>query len=151
MRNKDLDKKYVREWGSPRSNVQLFVPQEYCGSCTIGYRIITQLSGWSASEHFSYIDLNGDGYYQVGERFNPSTGVSTYPAGISNQHSNGIVGIYYFTMGGGGQNTHALDAGQAYANHTAAGTSYVLMTIGRRNIMIENNTAYYLPDNANHS
>jgi len=151
MNNETIKIGLVKEWGSPRSNIQLFVPQEYCGTCSIGWTLITSYPGWSASEFYTYIDLNDNGSYQVGERFTPSTGQSTYALGISDGLRRNV-DIYYFTMSGGTQNNHALSSNQEYANHTYNKNLYILKTIASNiDVTIIDNKAYYLPANANHS
>ena len=95
-----------------------------------------------SSERYTYIDLNGDGFYQVGERFYPSTGISTSSSGIPNQDTKDAVGIYYFTKESGSQNNHALDANQKYADHSASGVNYILKTIATKRIQIIDNAAY---------
>ena len=131
-----------KEYSKPYLVSEIFNPQEYCAPCEKPYPSVTTLSGWSASERFTYIDLNGDGIYQVGERFYPSTGISTYSSGIPNQDTKDAVGIYYFTKKDGLQNNHALNAGQQYANHSASGLDYILKTIATKRIQIIDNTAY---------
>lgn len=51
----------LKEWGSPRSNVQIFMPQEYCEGCT---EVHDQQANWNYSTSKRlYIDKNGDTVY----------------------------------------------------------------------------------------
>ena len=131
-----------KKYSKPYLVSEIFNPQEFCAPCEKPYPSVTTLSGWSDSEYFTYIDLNGDGSYQVGERFYPSTGVSTYPSGIPDQDTKDAVGIYYFTMAGGTQNNHGLNANQAYADHKVGNEKYFLETIATKRIQIIDNAAY---------
>jgi len=80
----------VKEWDSPRSNVQLFVPQEYCGNCYVEYNQYGPLSGYSANIIFDYTNF---GIYDTGERFTSSGG-----GGTAGRYSN--VKAYYITYKG---------------------------------------------------
>ncbi|MDO4186940.1 MAG: hypothetical protein Q4D30_10740 [Bacteroidales bacterium] len=74
MKRNDLEMVSVKEWGSPRSNIQLFVPQEYCESCYIQYSDYGPLSKYSSTIIFDYTNI---GTYDTGERFTSSGGGGT--------------------------------------------------------------------------
>lgn len=142
MKRNDSEIVSVKEWGSPRSNVQLFMPQEYCAPCD--FESVTNLPDWSKAREAVYIDLNNDNYYQTGERFKVGDGHCSYYLGISDQVTSVPVGVYYFTLGDGTQNTHTLSPGDPYANHYSAPNNYKVKKIASKIIKIESNLAYYL-------
>ena len=142
MKRNDLEIVSVKEWGSPRSNVQLFVPQVYCDPCA--YEPVTKLPNWSKAREAVYIDLNKDFFYQTGERFKVGDGHCTYYLGISDQVTSGSVGVYYFTLSDGTQNLHTLSPGDPYRDHTSGGNNYIVKEIATKRIKIESNRAYYL-------
>ncbi len=142
VKRNDLEIVSVKEWGSPRSNVQLFVPQVYCDPCA--YEPVTNLPNWSNAREFLYIDLNNEQHYQTGERFKVGDGYCSYYLGISDQVTSSAVGVYYFTLSNGTQNTHTLSAGDPYADHTSGSNNYKVIKIATKRIKIESNRAYYL-------
>ena len=74
MKRNDSEIVSVKEWGSPRSNLQLFKPQEYCeGGC---YEEIINNPSWATNYTNRWLDLNNDGNYDKGEMFRVATGVS---------------------------------------------------------------------------
>ena len=87
-----------KEWGNIVAKVQTFVPQEYCDAGC--YRPITDRSTWNTTTYnsheytYKFIDLDGDGYTDTGERFYIATGMSASSSSISNQTTEGAVQIY---------------------------------------------------------
>lgn len=131
-----------KEYSKPYLVSEVFEPQEYCAPCTKPYPSVTTLSGWSGAREYLYIDLNGNGTYDLGERFRVTDGYSTYYQGIPNQVTKDNVGIYYFTLSDGTQNTHTLSVNDPYANHSSGGRSYIAKKIGSYKIEIVNRYAY---------
>ena len=56
-----------KEYAKPYLAAENFEPQEYCAPCTV--TSVTQISNWNSLSDNIYVDLNGDGTYQTGERF----------------------------------------------------------------------------------
>lgn len=83
MKRKDLNMEILKEWGSPRSNVQLFMPQEYFASC---WEKVTTLS----SARTLFIDMNKNNTYQTWEKF-----VSGYSGGASANKEYSDIPIFY--------------------------------------------------------
>lgn len=128
-----------KKWGNPIVDIQHFEPHEYCANCDVAS--VTTLPNWS-SGRYSYIDLDNDGVYDVGERFE-LTGVSSRPLGISDQITSQDVGIYYIALSSGQLNNHTLSAGDPYRDHTSGGTNYKVHLIATKKIKIEHSTAFY--------
>ncbi len=139
-KEKTMEKKtYTR----PQMAAERFEPQEYCNPCT--NPPVTSLAGWSIARAGQYIDLNNDGDYQTGERFysnGQANGQAAYYLGIPDQVTNGRVKIGYLTLSNGTQNTHTMNPGEPYANHTSSGNSYKYVSLGTYNIVIVDNCAY---------
>lgn len=138
----------VKEWGSPRSNVQLFMPQEYCDACT--YESVTSLPDWIQRQYQSggkwydadyYIDLDGDKVYDLGERFKlDGTRRSGLSVDVVTENS---VNIYYITMSNGTINAHSLSVGDSYVSSVSNGTTYKGHSIAFVKVKVLNNSAYY--------
>lgn len=96
MKRNDSGMNLVKEWGSPRSNVQLFVPQEFVATCSTGGRLL----GWKAygsmviNQSFIYHDVNNDeGRYlwTQGETVNPSR--QNLPSNATSNHDDNYMDI----------------------------------------------------------
>ena len=131
-----------KEYSKPYLVAETFEPQEYCAPCTKPYPSVTSISGWGSARAADYIDLNGDGFYQTGERFDVETGKSVYYGGIPDQTTSGKVGVYYFTLGDGTQNLHTLSSGDPYDNHTSGSNYYKVKKLGNYKITIEDRYAF---------
>lgn len=157
VKRNDLKIVSVKEWGSPRSNSQLFKPQEYCeGGC---YVPITQSNAWLKDTYtvtkktiytMKYIDVNGNGIADRGERFYIATGTSI--SSISNQYSSGAVMTY--VRGVPQSNSAYANDGETSSNgygySYATGTNF--HSTGQTfRVKIVDNTAYYLPTGTNAS
>jgi len=137
-----MKKKYTK----PYLAAENFEPQEYCAPCTKPYSV-TQLSGWNKveSNRRVYIDVNGDGDYDMGEAFDPITGQSKASTVPADQTTSKEVGIFYLTRGSSTsytQDNHGFGIGDTYQSHTYNGYDYLLRTISTEIIVIKNRYAY---------
>ena len=128
-----------KTYTKPEMAAERFEPQEYCNPCT--NPSVTQLAGWSNAQEAQYIDLNNDGHYQTGERFNRD-GQSVYYLGIPDQVTNGRVKIGYLTLRDGTQNKHTMSSGDPYDNHKSGPNYYKYVSLGTYNIVIVKRIAY---------
>ncbi len=86
MKDETIKIGLVKEWGSPRSNIQLFVPQEYCENCYQPWANNATLSTRSVI----YIDYYNIPIYDLGERFSKGGSNAAAVPGVYNS-----VSIYY--------------------------------------------------------
>lgn len=143
MKRNDLEIVSVKEWGSPRSNLQLFKPQEYCeGGC---YVEIINNPGWATNYKNRWLDLNGDGNYDTGEMFKVATGLS-YSGTSDAEYSS--VRSYLRYNSTTGEVTTLPSANTAYDN---TGTHNFHSSVTFRNIKVVSNKLYYLPTGTNAS
>lgn len=124
-------------YSKPILVAERFEPQEFVAACDNNQKV-TSLSGWNYTTNDSYfrmyIDLNGDGHYQVGERF-LRNGTS---ANASDQVTLGNVTIGYLTLTSGQPNNHAMSTGDAYAN----GGGYTWHKLSSKHIIVKDHVAY---------
>ena len=136
MKRKDSNMEIFKEWGPPRSNVQLFVPQDCVAAC---YEVITNNSDWATNYTYRWIDLNGDGKYQRGDRFRVSDGGSTAPAYTPDGEWNSLnVYLRYSTSSGNPEYTTTPADGTFYntANNFRGMKTF-------RNLKIIDDVLYY--------
>lgn len=140
----------VKEWDSPRSNVQLFMPQEYIAACD--YQSVTLTPNWGLTQRH-YIDLNGNNTYQHAGEYFKVDGSSGRLLGIDDGLSNGKVTIYRLqkqTLGQSSWNDSdfaltSAEADKSYLNtFKVGGDNYRFVANGTYQIKIEDNHAYFL-------
>lgn len=138
MKRKDSNMEIFKEWGSPRSNVQLFMPQEYCASC---WEKVTTLS----ARKYLYIDRNGDTQYQSNERFTSGWNTNGRDALYDS------VDIYYTTCS---SSSHVDDNRTPPSNHDYSNPftntyTYTFHKIGSFDVKTDSGgIAYYKTGNA---
>lgn len=132
-----------KEYAKPYLVTENFKPQEYCAPCTKPYPAVTTLSDWSKAEFKVFIDLNGDGRYQRGEAFY-TTGYSMAPSYSKDQTTAGNVGIYYFELSSGKQNSHSLNIDQTYADHSVGSDQYKIKTISHVRITTDSDAHAFI-------
>lgn len=139
-----------RRWGKPITQVQRFVPEEYCDGC---FKIITDAPnwrktyGWSQSYSYQYIDMNGNGIYDSGEMFSVNSGMSV-SGGIASSGPS-TVNVY------GRYSTIFVLFSTEYTNPPTGTPGYTTANDFHQTnsftIKIVNNIAYYLPAGTNAS
>lgn len=68
-----------KEWGSPKSNVQVFTPQEFVANCEKA----TNVSNISGHEDYLRIDIDGNGHYGTQAVADPEFGGNAFSASPS--------------------------------------------------------------------
>lgn len=88
MKRNDLEVNLVKKWGSPRSNVQLFVPQECVAACE------KRVAGWKAYGNMMlsgtiYHDTDGD--YQHDRNEDVAAASGNVPANASSNNDENYI------------------------------------------------------------
>lgn len=126
-----------KTYSKPILMAERFEPQEFVAACDNSQRITT-VSGWTYTTNDNYfrmyIDLNGDGHYQVGERF-LRDGTSQ---NASDQVTIGEVTIGYLTLKKGSPTNHSMSTNQPYASDDL----YTWHELRSRHIIVKDHIAY---------
>ena len=84
MKRKDSNMEIFKEWGSPRSNVQLFEAQEYCATCS--YTLLKPTGNVSSYR----VDLDDDTFFDK----NKEEGINAFAsADLHNVQYSDIVSV----------------------------------------------------------
>ena len=140
MKRNDSEIVSVKEWGSPRSNVQLFMPQEYCANCWEKVSLGNNNAGYYKFADIGIVGtcekvdkINNNGYFANSVQDGDYPNVTFYAL----YDQNGVV-----------KTSRALMPNSAY-NHSYSGTfsadmtSYSFGSIMTLDIRIKSRNAYY--------
>lgn len=144
MKRNDSEIVSVKEWGSPRSNLQLFKPQEYCeGGC---YVEIINNPNWATTYQNRWLDLNKDGNYDSGEMFRVQTGLSF--SGTSDAKFDEVRSYLRYKSS---DKEEVTTLPKANLEYTYDGNRFFHSSVTFKDIKVINNKLYYLPTGTNAS
>lgn len=138
MKRKESEIELQKEWASPRSNVQLFVPQDYCAQCNDR---ISDLERTGDGGTVTFLDLSYDGIEQRStERFYNQS----LSGAIDGVYPN--VKAYYLQrlMNNKWENSNVqVDGGKYEEEFVYYKNTYRFRLIGTYDIKIDNKVAYH--------
>ena len=122
--------------------VEEFVPQEYIANCE--FNNVSNISGWSNTYGIHYIDLDNNGIYSTGERFNNNG--NAVPTASFSSKSKGSVKSYKLELYSNKweESNVGLPAGASYSSYTSSGNvKYRGIVIATAYFRITDGIAYY--------